>query len=435
MVSYKPGITNDVQIFLPIWFDMKLSIGTLLTFVVLISVGGEKVPSGVIKLEVKKIPHPVINKRQVPDSGDAIVRRAAQEFVDQIDNQKFFYSTNVKIGTPPQTVNLLLDTGSSDTWVFTPTTKLASRGQQPPSSVFDPTKSKTFRANGTTYSIQYGIGSTTGNWGRDTFSIGGANLKSLSIGLAYQSDTSQGIIGIGRPEAEATSKDGKMYENLPLRLAAEGQINSAAYSLYLNDLNAQSGTILFGGVDLNKFSGRLTVLPVTHPKHLGITCQGISSDGRDQRNALTSPQVAVLDSGTSLTYLSSDAMETLYEEFNANPSFSIGEKYYCDCNVTNNLLFNFGATEIAVPAYNFLWPIETVVNKVVATMTFPPNSCYIGLEKVQKGMDFLLLGDNVLRAFYTVYDISNNRIAIAPVNTVSGKSNIKPITRSQIPGT
>lgn len=388
--------------------------------------------AGIVKVNVKQVKHPLLHKRTVPDSGNRLITRANQAFADRLENQKFFYSANVGIGNPAQSLNLLLDTGSSDTWVFTPQTKMLSRSK--PNSIFDPSKSKTYRSNGTSYSIAYGIGQTTGNWGTDMFRIGGATINSLSFGIATRADTNNGIIGIGRPEAETTYKSGYVYENLPMRMASEGLINSAAYSLYLNDLNSKEGTILFGGVDVNKFVGKLHILPVSHPRHLGITMQAMRSDGRVKDNMIPRPQVAVLDSGTSLSYFPASVVDTLHGVLNANPSFTIGEKYYCDCNVTKNLILNFGSVEIAVRNYQFLWPIEQIVNPLISTFAFPPNSCYIGIEKTQAGMDFILLGDNMLRSFYTVYDLQNNRIAIAQANPAGRQPNLQPITKTYIPG-
>lgn len=388
-----------------------------------------------VKLDVTRVSHPLADhyKRDIPDFENELVRRANQDFADNIVNQKFYYSTTVGIGTPEQKVNLLLDTGSSDTWVYTPQSRFQGPNNQRPQSTFDPSKSSTWKSNNTQYTIRYGIGEGTGQWGTDVFKIGSAQVKSLTIGAANTGSVSSGIIGIGRPEAETTAKQGQYYENLPMKLKSEGLTHTAAYSLYLNSINSKSGTILFGAVDHSKYSGRLYALPISHPKHLGVTLRSLRTDGVVRSEQLDRPTTAILDSGTSLTYFPGGTVDSLHTALNANPSFTIGQRYYCDCNVTEHLLLNFGPVSIKVPNYFFLWPIETVVNRAVAAVAFPQNSCYIGIESQQPGMDYILLGDNFLRAFYTVYDITNEHIAIAQASFSNGDSKIEVI-KDKIPG-
>lgn len=359
-------------------------------------------------------------------------RGATSDLTDVIANQRYFYTANVEIGTPAQSISLLLDTGSSDTWVFGPSTS-GSRAQ---TTHFDSSRSTSFHSNNSQWSIQYGIGHASGTWGTDKFKIGSAQLGSLSIGVADKvSQINQGIIGIGRPDAEATVKNGYMYENLPLRMQAEGLIKRAAYSLYMNDVNSREGTILFGGVDHSRYVGGLATLPITHPRHLGVSLHSMKCvGGRNRDELLSKPQTAVLDSGTSLTYVDSGTLQTIQTALNANPSFAIGMKYYCDCNITKTLELNFGAVSVQVPAYQFLWPITQFVNPLLAGVAFPQNSCYLGIESGNDG--FILMGDNFLRAMYLVYDITDKQIAIGQAALGStGEPNIEAIVSNIIPGT
>lgn len=387
-------------------------------------------PEGALRIDIKRETHSAIEKRgEPPDLGHPLLTRGNKEFTDNIDNQKFYYSTTVRIGAPAQPVTLLIDTGSSDTWVFTKNTRFNGQGTRP-NSFFEPSQSSTYKSNGTSYSIQYGIGKSTGKWGTDNFQIGSATIKGLSMGIADQSDVSQGIIGLGRPEAEVTYKRGTMYENLPLKLVSEGITNTASYSMYLNHLSSRQGNILFGAVDHSKYTGQLHALKVNHPKHLGVQLNHMKGDGKHP--LIDKPQPAILDSGTSLSYFPESVMGKLHVALNANPSFAIGQKYYCDCNVTSALHLDFGPTSISVPNYFFLWPIEGIVNPVVANFAFPQNSCYIGIEQAHAEMDFILLGDNFLRAFYTVYDLTNGHIAIAQAKYGNQRPDIEVI-KNKIP--
>ena len=63
------------------------------------------------------------------------------------------------------------------------------------------------------------------------------------MGLATQTTIGTGIMGIGYNTSEANidTGNGTEYANLPLAMVNQGLINSAAYSLWLNDLRKLSG--------------------------------------------------------------------------------------------------------------------------------------------------------------------------------------------------
>lgn len=396
---------------------------------------GSQSVGGVVQVPTKKVTHHDIGPIHMPIPEFAKRASSPSDVVDAISNQRYFYLTEVDIGTPPQKLDLLLDTGSSDTWVFTSQTQQSRGGGK--TTVFDQSQSSTFHPNNTNWKIQYGKGSASGTWGTDKFKIGSATVKHLSIGLANAvSQINTGLVGVGRPEAELTfNHGGSEYMNLPLQMQAEGLINSASYSLALDDINTGQGNIIFGGVDHDQYSGPLVQMPIVHPKHMGVNLQGIKADQRATYQLLSKPSTAILDSGTSLTYLDGDTLGSLRVAFNANPSFAIGERYYTDCNITTNLWMDFGNVNIPVPAYNFMWPIDLFVSGISASLNFPQNSCYIGFEQSSGDENFLLFGDNVLRAMYVVYDVTDNRIAIARGKPSSGHPRIEAIEPGKpIPG-
>lgn len=96
---------------------------------------------------------------------------------------------------------------------------------------------------------------SSGNYITDDFTIGGATIKNLQMGLANTTTSGFGIIGIGFDENEGslTSITSVPYPNLIDQMVSQGLINTKAYSLYLDDLEESTGSIVFGGVDTNKF--------------------------------------------------------------------------------------------------------------------------------------------------------------------------------------
>ncbi|KAK5073180.1 hypothetical protein LTR64_000412 [Lithohypha guttulata] len=124
---------------------------------------------------------------------------------DDVMNDSF-YTCPVQVGTPPQTLDLNLDSGSSDLWFWS--TKLDKRvqraGKANEVAIFDTAKSSTFKpVPSSTWKITYGDGSgASGVVGTDDIQIGDITVKGQAIELAteisssFQNQTSSGLLGL-----------------------------------------------------------------------------------------------------------------------------------------------------------------------------------------------------------------------------------------------
>src|SRR5271154_3562475 len=116
-------------------------------------------------------------------------------------------------------------------------------------SVDDPSKSSTFKVievGGFNVMYEENTGSS-GDYVSDTFTIGGATIKSLQMGLAYNTSIPTGIMGIGydtgeSPDANSDTDLPPVYPNLIDDMVSQGLIPTKAYSLYLDDLEASTGS-------------------------------------------------------------------------------------------------------------------------------------------------------------------------------------------------
>jgi aspergillopepsin I len=167
------------------------------------------VPQGalaVYKAHLKfKVPVPPELQKTVDSVLGKVDRRAGTGSVGAtpINSADIAYVCPVSIGTPPQTLALDFDTGSSDLWVFsseTPSTQV--RGQ----TLYKPGSSSTSQLlSGASWSITYGDGSSSaGDVYLDSVTVGGLTVSSQAVEAAQQVSSQftrtaaiHGLLGLG----------------------------------------------------------------------------------------------------------------------------------------------------------------------------------------------------------------------------------------------
>jgi hypothetical protein len=147
------------------------------------------------------------------------------------------YYTEVALGTPPQPVTLVLDTGSSDVWVLDSNADLCkSRALQlhygDCLATYNPLKSSTYSlVEQGAFNIQYlDTSGAEGDYIKDTFHIANISIEALQVGLAQNSTINSGLLGIGFSANVAAAEP---YRNIIDLFADQGLIDTQAYSLYL----------------------------------------------------------------------------------------------------------------------------------------------------------------------------------------------------------
>ncbi|TAQ90393.1 hypothetical protein B7494_g1229 [Chlorociboria aeruginascens] len=351
-----------------------------------------------------------------------------------LDNEETLYFANATLGTPAQSVRLHIDTGSSDLWVNTPNSTLCSAKGDPCSDAgtYSANSSSTYAYLASNFNITYVDGSgASGDYVTDTFTINGITLTKLQFGIGYTSSSYEGILGIGYEinEVQAARAGLSTYENLPAQMVSDGLINSNAYSIWLNDLDANTGSILFGGVDTAKYTGSLETLPIQtedgYYAELIITLTGISFGSTVIAENETT--AVLLDTGSSLTYLPDAMTEAIYKQVSAEYDSTSGAAYV-PCSLAKNattLDFTFSTPTISVTMQELVIPVYSNNGKQLE-FADGVTACLFGIAPA--GDSTSVLGDTFIRSAYLVYDLDNNEISMAQTDFNATDSNVQEIT-------
>jgi hypothetical protein len=379
-----------------------------------------------------------IERRHVPDilSHERRRLKKRQNVVEQIlDNDQSLYYANLTLGTPQQSLRLHIDTGSSDLWVNTADSAFCSSRTNPcEGGTYSSSASSTYKLVNNQFNISYVDGSAAlGDYVSDTLHFGGVTLEDFQFGIGETSSSEQGVLGIGYASNEVQVNRAGLdaYPNLPEALLKAGHIRSNAYSLWLNDLDASTGEILFGGVNTAKYEGSLATVPVIQTYggyyELVVALTGVRINGQDLSNSQSLPNGVLLDSGATLTYLPNDITTLIYNEIQAVYQDSVGAAY-AECNLADSsatLDFEFSGKRISVPYNELFLDAGTDSQGNPLTFTNGEQACLFGIAPAQGGIS--VLGDTFLRSAYVVYDLANNEISLAQTVFNATASNIQEI--------
>ncbi|KAL5366684.1 aspartic peptidase domain-containing protein [Aspergillus floccosus] len=394
--------------------------------------------TGAITLHRRELPAVVtldIKRKDVTDpvQRDRIRRKRDKTVSQDLDNEQTLYFCNITLGTPQQSLRVVLDTGSSDLWCNAANSTLCQSSSDPcsASGSYNPDDSSTYDFVSSDFNISYADGTgAAGDYVTDTLHIGGATIKDFQFGVGYYSGSAEGVLGIGYSSNEVqVGRFGKSsYPNLPQAMVKSGLIRSNAYSLWLNDLGANTGSILFGGVNKARYHGELQTLPVQPVNGrysellIALTAVSITSDSDSQNYTSDAlPAAVLLDSGSSLTYLPNSIVEEIYNNLGVVYESSSGVGFV-ECSLAQSsvkLSYTFSSPTINVGID------ELVLDAGDIRFRNGARACIFGIAPA--GSSTAVLGDTFLRSAYVVYDLANNEISLANTNFNSTEDDIVEI--------
>ncbi|KAI0279607.1 acid protease [Russula aff. rugulosa BPL654] len=328
------------------------------------------------------------------------------------------YVANVGIGEPPTLYNLIIDTGSSITWVGVNTQYV---------------KTKTSVNTSEEVAVNYGSGSFFGRLFKDTVTIApGVSASEQPIGVALSTSGMFPVTGswgelkhlIGPRDLtfgtlsypRNASTIATVTDSLFAQRAIERHLVAVSFEPTTSGSDV-NGELTFGAIDPTKYIGDITYSPITkNPragKYWGIDASIRYGSGQGGASVgLTNTTAGIVDTGTTLVYLSTDAYNQYAEATGGVLDSQTNLLRITEAQYKNlqSLYFHINDETFELTANAQIWRREH--NTAIQGDT---DSIYLAVQdivNVNPGLGFLC-GMAFLERFYTVFDTGKHRIGLA----------------------
>ncbi|KAF9286314.1 hypothetical protein BGZ68_003049 [Mortierella alpina] len=339
------------------------------------------------------------------------------------DNRATSYIASVGIGSPPTFYNLIIDTGSSNTWIGANKTK-----------TYKPTS--TSRKTGDSVSekilhVEYGSGNFSGVEYMDQLTLTNDLVFKQSIGVANATHGFDGgvdgILGLGPTNLTKGTLSPHTDTTIPTvvdNMFTQGIIGAKVFGISFEPITNRNGTqwngeISFGGPDPSKYTGGITYTPITKtPQVITKTLHASNFWGIDASFAYGTDAIAptiagIVDSGTTLLLLATDIYNTFRTATDAvhdevTGLLTLNARQFASMK---SLFVHINGVPFEMIPNALMWPrhlntaiggIEGKIYLIVQDLGNPSGS----------GLDFIL-GQVFMERFYTVHDAVKQQVGFA----------------------
>ncbi|KAF9041824.1 aspartic protease [Hymenopellis radicata] len=349
------------------------------------------------------------------DSGETGKRAIINE---DVDNVAVVYTASVGLGSPATTYDLLIDTGSSNTWVGAGT-------------AYKTTSTSTKTSN--SVSVTYGSGSFSGTEYTDQVTIAsGLVITNQSIGVASRSsgfDGFDGILGIGPvilTQGTLSPASSTLIPTVTDNLFSQGTITGNEIGVFFaptTSTETENGVLNWGGVDTSKLTSSVSYTSLTSTSPAKYYWGIDESVTYGTSTTILSSTAGIVDTGTTLILLATDAYNRYVSATGATLDSTTGLLRITTAKFSSlkSLFFNIGGESYELTANAQIWPrsLNTAIggsasNVYLIVADLGSNS--------GEGLDFIN-GYTFLERFYSVYDTANSRIGFATTSSTTATSN------------
>lgn len=355
------------------------------------------------------------------------------------------YTGSISIGNPPQKIDVIFDTGSSNFWI---TSSLCKTSSCKIHKAYSHSQSSTAKLiNDSKCEVEFGSGTIIGSFTEDTVRINN-NIEIQSqafgeieeeIGDIFYKVKFSGIVGLAFPELSEYG-----YKSLFDNIINQKLLNKNWFSMYLTDsTDKEQSEFILGEPDQKYYVGNIHWVKVSKKQFWEIKLDDILINGKNI-NLCTKGCNAAIDTGTSLITGPSNDIQTLLKEYlimnscnkedlNSMPTISFvigGIKYNLESkdyvlSSKKDKVSSFieiSSKKVKYKSLSSSLSLNAYENTkdVICTRAFAP----LDIEP-PKG-PIWVLGDVFIKKYFTIFNRDDNMIGFARRQTnLKSNSNLK----------
>ena len=316
------------------------------------------------------------------------------------------YTGLVDIGTPPQSLEVIFDTGSGNFFV---NSRLCQDDTCKSRKAYDHEGSHTYTKVGGEIEVSFASGQLTGVISQDTVTIAGISLQGQHFaevtdenGEVFETSKFSGILGLGFSPL-AAKETVSLFDNI----VRSGELDWNVFSFYYSLDPEEESELIVGDVNQDKFVGELHWVPLVEEPwywtveltdvRLGERSFGFCRDGCK----------ATLDTGTAMLSAPSADLDVLFGMLDKN----CGEFLEYE-----DIVYVIDSREYRIPSRDYIITIDSDGEDPAGVHSPGFTECTlafmaIDLDPPQGPM--WVLGDIFLSNYYTVFDRDSMSLGFA----------------------
>ncbi|OCF32627.1 endopeptidase [Kwoniella heveanensis CBS 569] len=342
------------------------------------------------------------------------------------------YSATVNVGTPAQALDIVLDTGSSDLWVAD---ESCTTGACTGMSTYDASSSSSHVNVSSTFSIEYGSGTASGNLVQDLVTLGGFSVASQTF--AACNEVSSGLLSTGVSGIMGLSWQALAYSKATpwwITLAKSSSWSEPLFAFHLaryrNVANASpvepdGGVATFGFLDSSLYSGDITYTSVSSDaQYWQIPMDKMTMQGKTV--SLGSSNMAAIDTGTTLIGGPEAIITAIYANIPGSERMtgSYAPYFAYPCDTTVDFEITFGGFTIKITDQDFN------LGRYTSDQTMCTGAAYVQSLSSSSPIQWIV-GDAAIKNTYTVFRY--NPAAVGFANLASDVTSSEAAQSTTIP--